>query len=278
MEPNKPVNPYQAPSATSVSAAADESVGAFIPNGQAVEAGRGWGWIAAGWELFIHSPLIWVVNTVIFGVIAIVLQLIPFIGGLAFNIISSAFVGGMMIGADEQRRGNSLEVGHLFAGFQRKLQPLLILGVMYLGVAIALAIIMGVLMLVTLGMSGAFGSILGGDSSALASQLASKGAGVMGMFALIILIVLALSIPILMAFWFAPALVVFHDVSPVNALTMSFKGCLKNIVPFLINGVIFFVLVIIGSIPLGLGLLVVFPLLFATMYTSYREIFIANAD
>ena len=48
-----------------------------------------------------------------------------------------------------------------------------------------------------------------------------------------------------------------------------------NILPFLIYGLVAMVLVILGSLPLMLGLLVVVPLLTIAIYTAYRDIFYA---
>ena len=87
-------------------------------------------------------------------------------------------------------------------------------------------------------------------------------------------LVIALALPLLMALWFAPALVVFHDVQPMAAMKASFFACLKNIVPFLVYGLIGLLLLIVALIPFGLGLLVFGPVLWATTYTGYRDIFI----
>jgi len=94
---------------------------------------------------------------------------------------------------------------------------------------------------------------------------------------LIVLVVLALMLPLIMALWFAPALVVFHDVQPMAAMKSSFQGCLRNIVPFLVYGVVGFLLAIVALIPLGLGLLVYGPLIWGTMYVGYRDIFVRRA-
>jgi len=87
------------------------------------------------------------------------------------------------------------------------------------------------------------------------------------------LVALALSIPIYMALWFAPALVVLRRMAPVAAIRESFLGCLKNIVPFLVYSIVFLVLGIVASIPLGLGWLVLGPVTVASVYTAYRDIF-----
>jgi uncharacterized membrane protein len=87
------------------------------------------------------------------------------------------------------------------------------------------------------------------------------------------LVALALSIPIYMALWFAPALVVLRGMAPVAALQESFFGCLKNILPFLVYSIVLMVLGIVASIPLGLGWLVLGPTLIASVYVSYRDVF-----
>jgi uncharacterized membrane protein len=76
-----------------------------------------------------------------------------------------------------------------------------------------------------------------------------------------------------MAFWFAPALVILGGQAPVDAIKGSFAGSLKNIVPFLLYAVIYFVAAIVASIPVGLGWLVLIPVLMVTIYVSYRDIY-----
>jgi uncharacterized membrane protein len=79
----------------------------------------------------------------------------------------------------------------------------------------------------------------------------------------------------MMALWFAPALVVFHELGAVEAMKQSFTGCLRNIVPFLVYGVILIVPAFIASIPLGLGWLVLGPVTAASIYTAYRDIYLS---
>ena len=90
---------------------------------------------------------------------------------------------------------------------------------------------------------------------------------------LAVLVMLALSIPIYMAIWFSYALVIINGFGVVQALKASFAGCLKNVVPFLIYGVMTFLLAIAATIPLMLGWLILGPVLFASLYTGYRDIF-----
>ena len=72
----------------------------------------------------------------------------------------------------------------------------------------------------------------------------------------------------------APALVVFQGEGVIDSMKASFAGCLKNIVPFLVYGVVFFLLALVAMIPIGLGWLVLGPMLSASVYTSYRDIYL----
>ncbi len=84
---------------------------------------------------------------------------------------------------------------------------------------------------------------------------------------------MALSVLLYMALWFAPALVALRGTAPVDAIKQSFFGCLKNVVPFLIYGIIMMVLSIVATIPLGLGWLVLGPVAIASVYVAYRDIY-----
>jgi len=80
-----------------------------------------------------------------------------------------------------------------------------------------------------------------------------------------------------MLFWFAPTLVVLHpEVGVMEALGLSFRACLRNVLPFLLYGVVLFVLAIVATIPLMLGWLVLWPVLIGSIYASYKDIFLGG--
>ena len=89
----------------------------------------------------------------------------------------------------------------------------------------------------------------------------------------VLLVMLALLLPLYMAMWFAPSLIVFHGQGPGEAMKYSFVACLKNIVPFFLYSVIFFLLSFVASLPAFLGWLVLAPVMAASLYTGYRDIF-----
>jgi uncharacterized membrane protein len=88
-----------------------------------------------------------------------------------------------------------------------------------------------------------------------------------------LLVFLLLYLPLVMAIWFAPALVVLRGVEPLEAMRLSFNGCMRNIVPFLLYGVVGVGLSIVATIPLLLGWLVLGPVTIASLYTSYCDIY-----
>jgi len=227
---------------------------------RAVDAGRGWGWIAEGFELFKKQAGLWIGIVVVLLVITVALSLIPLLGAIATVLLMPVFGGGLMLGCRSLHRDGTLEFNHLFAGFKTQTGSLVALG----GFAIVGWIIVALPVLAIVG-TGAFFGAARSDAAGVAAIGSS--------FALAMLVMLALSILVYMALWFAPALVVLRGVAPVAALQSSFSGCLKNIVPFLIYGLVVFVLGILATIPLGLGWLVLGPVLVASIYTAYRDIY-----
>jgi hypothetical protein len=231
-----------------------------ISGGRAVGAGQGWTWIADGFGLFKKAPGIWIAVVVILFVILIVLAFIPLLGAVATFLVMPVFIGGLLLGCQALQGGGELEVSHLFAGFKEQTGNLVVLGALAVGGGIIV-----MLPVVAIVGAGAMFGMMRGD----AAGMAAMG----GSFLLAWLVALALSIPIYMALWFAPALVVLRGIAPVAALRESFLGCLKNILPFLVYSIVLVVLGIVASIPLGLGWLVLGPTLIASVYVSYRDIF-----
>jgi uncharacterized membrane protein len=254
------VNPYRPPASHVEDVTPRASDGRnFIAAGRAVTAGQGWAWIASGWDLFKRQGGTWILLLIVSGLIVIGASLVPLLNWILPSLIIPGLSAGVMLGCKALEGGERLTVSHLFAGFQARGSALLLLGlagfVLYLVAMIPLVIVLG----------GKIFAMMSGDPAAVAEP----GAG----FVLGILLTLAIAVPVYMALWFAPALVTLHEAQPLAALRQSFGACLKNIGPFLLYGVILMALAIVAVIPLGLGLLVLMPVIFASVYASYRDIF-----
>ncbi len=250
-------NPYATPKTTVADPAV--SPGNFVPGGRGVAAGRGWDWIVSGWELFRRQPGTWIGLVVLALIIFIVIGIIPFVGSLALALLGPVFGAGVVLGCRALEDGGRLEVGHLFAGFRDRMGALIAVGALNLAAQVAIMVVVGV--------------ITGASMLTMMRGGQPDAAGMSAGMVLAGLIAAALMIPVAMAVWFAPALVVLNGRATVEAMKDSFSGCLKNIVPFLLYGVVLFIAAIVASIPLGLGWLALGPVIAASIYTAYRDIF-----
>jgi uncharacterized membrane protein len=231
--------------------------------GRAVAAGQGWAWITGGFELFKKQPGMWIALVIVLFVILIVLSFLNvlfFLGSIATMLLMPVFAGGLMIACQTQQGGGQLEIGQLFAGFKTQTGNLIVLGALALG---GMIIVMVPVILIV-GAGAFFGTSQGGAAGAAAMG---------GSFLIAWLLAMALSILLYMALWFAPALVILRGVPPVEAIRQSFFGCLKNIVPFLLYGIIMLALSIVAAIPFLLGWLVLGPVAVASVYVAYRDIY-----
>lgn len=256
-------NPYAAPRSHAEGAPYALPDGAFIPEGRGVPAGNGWTWIADAWAFTGEQRWTFVGLFLLLVLIQIVANIVPLIGPLAVTLLSPVLVGGFLLGCEAVRRGGRLEVGHLFAGFQRHTGKLVALGAL----SIVFGIVAAVVMIAVVGAS-ALPMIVGGaepsPEDAMALVLPSL---------LAVCVILALSIPISMAMLFAIPLIVLNDSDVLAALKTSFFACLKNIVPFLVWSIVMFVLAIVASIPLFLGWLLLGPVMMVSLYMAYRDVF-----
>ncbi|WP_177420332.1 BPSS1780 family membrane protein [endosymbiont of Lamellibrachia barhami] len=253
-------DPYAAPQADLVDHERGEITGPI-----SVPAGHGWAWIVKGWWHFKQSPLAWVLALIIWLVMMILVNLVPLLGGILTNLFAPVIVGGFMLGAQAQDEGGKFELGHLFAGFSNNMGQLVLVGVIYMAGLLLLGVI------VALFAGGMFATM--GDSEMMQNPEAMVAMILSPTILLLFLLVMALAIPLMMAYWFAPALVVLDGMKAMDAMKLSIRGCLKNVLPFLVYGIVGMVLFILGVIPLGLGLLVVLPMMVASIYVSYRDIY-----
>jgi uncharacterized membrane protein len=238
--------------------------GLQLVEARGLTAGAGVDWIGEGWKLFAKAPLMWVVSILVLFVLAIVVNIVPFIGGLAFQLLQPVFAAGFIVACRSLETGGEFELEHLFAGFKKNFANLLVVGLILVAGGIALLLVFAVF--AGFGLVTAF---MTGDANNMLPALMASGMSI----ALGTLVMLFLMIPLLMAYWFAPALVMMHDMAPMAAMKTSFRGCLRNIVPFIVYGFVMFVLACVAMIPIGLGMLVWIPVAMASNYVGYRRIF-----
>jgi uncharacterized membrane protein len=259
----------------------ESTVGAAIgaapsaPESRGVDAGRGVAWWVEGWRLFTPSVGTWLLIALILcGLILVggLIGMVPLIGqliGLAIEVLWPVLIGGLMLGCRAIDRGNPLMVAHVFAGFSQRTRTLVIAGAIYTGLLVLITIAIGAMMIAIFGV--AILGVLTGNADPSQMGIAYSSAVVAVLLGFLFFLLLLL--PLLMAIWFAPSLIMLGGVDATTAMKGSFAGCLHNVLPFLVYGVIGIVLAIVASIPFGLGWFVLGPVTIASIYASYCDIY-----
>jgi len=268
-------NPY-APPASELTPDIDAMKAEVMTGPQSAPAGHGWGWIVRGFRYFTAYPWNWMLAIVVFIVCVLMVSLVPFLGVVATYLLSPIFAGGLMLGVYEQDHGSRFRINHVFAGFGNHFGQLAVLGVLYLG-GVLLTLIPVFLLAglpVILAIAGLEEqSVVGQDPEVLNQAMEALVSGQMPRVLLSGLMAVLLSVPLMMAYWFAPALIAINGVRAWPAMKLSFRACLKNVLPFLVYGVVAILLMVATLLTLGLAMFVLLPVLFASVYASYRDIF-----
>jgi uncharacterized membrane protein len=237
---------------------------------RSLSAGRGLDWWGEGWRVFMAAPLLWIGIVVILLVVFAALAFVPLLGNLAQGVLWPVFAGGLFLGCHALARGRSLEIAHLFAGFQEgRAGGLIVLGLISLAVGAVLFIVIALFVFGAVGVSGVAGMMSSDPAVAMGSAIA--GAGVAALIAMPIVLIAFLLF--LMAWWFATPLVALNRARPVEALKASFDAAWKNLGALALFVLIYMLLAIVASIPFGLGWLVLGPVAMGANYASWREVF-----
>lgn len=251
-----------------------------------VNAQQGIKWLQQAFKLFTGQIKSWLV---IVGFLFILL-LIPGINQV-IGLLLPIPIAGIMLGCKQITTKTPLSFEHLFCALKTHTRPLIYLCVIYGFLSLIITFLTYIIM-----------QILGYDIFTLLPNNLNKmstnelmqwltsteGMEVARVYLLTFLIYLALLIPVMMAYWFAPALIVLENCSPVNALKLSYRACTINLMPFTIYGLVgmlyillaFTVISIISAIipllaiPLALFFfLTIFAISIASIYTSYINVF-----
>lgn len=242
---------------------------AAAPEVRTVPSGRGTEWIGEGFALFRQAPGTWI------GMLAVWILLNAVMGSLGGQLISTflnpILQAGMMLGCVSLSKSEGLRVGHLFEAFKGdRIGSLLMMGLIQLGLTLALGAVVVVALLTSL--PGLWES---GSLNLEHMDFSHLDIGKSNILALLLvgLLAAALAVPLAMLGWFAPVLIILRGLTAWEAMKLSLHGCLLNWKPFLLYGLVALGLLLVAALPLLLGLLVVLPILAASIYTSYRDIY-----
>lgn len=265
MPPDQPSHElYKAPEAvllTKEYAQSDQYLN-LLSEPRKCEAGWGLSWLTKAFGMFKDQFGTWLGIGVVYLIIIMVASFIPIVNILV-SFLAIIFIGGVIRGSHAQATGEGLRFDHLFSAFSTHFAPLAILVLLYI---VAIIIIMIPLVIIF----GIIFYVMGSSDFMTTGQF---GPGMLLAFSLVFLVAMLAFIPVMMALWFAPALIVLHDISPFDAMKMSFRGCLKNLLPFLVFGLVTPIIMMLGVIfTIGIGFLVIVPVGMITYYVSYRDV------
>lgn len=237
-------------------------------------------WLIDAWKLFKLNPGAWMGSIFVMSTILLVLLVIPFVQLFAF-IAAPVFTAGLMNACQRLQNNQEFNVNHLFSGFHGELMALLKVGVIYLGFTFLCSFL-------AVEIATAFGhQIVEIDQQQLAAGKVDLQVFVKSLL-LPMLIMFVLMIPVLMAYWFAPALVELRGCKPAQAMKISLQACVKNIKPFLVFAMLAFMLIlfiniivtltsaavpILGFLMSLISSLIIMSIMFASIYTSFIDIF-----
>ena len=237
---------------------------------------RGWIWLREGLQLWRRNPALITFATFGYLLSVIVISLVPLLGQLAASLLMPALSVGVLNACHAVASGRKVGPDVLFSGFKANLQALVVVGGLYLAATLV------VLLLVTLVDDGSLSALMRGEDVD-AQAAADSSLGITLLFGLV------LSTPVMMAYWFAPALAAWWKIPAPKAMFFSFHACLRNWRPFLAYTI---ALALFGAILPGvlvgvLGLLsptlgslaalpiplIILPVIFTTFYTATRDVF-----
>jgi hypothetical protein len=252
----------------------------------------GYRWFREGISLFLKQPWPWLALVGVSFLGTVILSTLPVLGLIAVFLLLPGLAAGFMLAAQAAAGNQPIAFPHLIAGFRQAARPLIAVGG-----ANFLVTLMGML-IISLGWSDELSRLLELMRSTTPDELAMEQA--LAELTVPSLLSLALLLPLAMANWFAPALIVFRNLAAGQAMRLSLLASLRNFWPFLVYGVLLFLLDAVVSLLLrgllgvlgqiggeavvsAVGMLLVFPILctfftlmLAAMYISYGDVFEAG--
>lgn len=250
-----------------------------------VTAGTGALWVRLGIETFLKQPLALVGLFFMFMALMSLASKVPLIGRPVAMMLLPAATLGLMAATREAAQGKFPMPLILLSGFRAgpvKLRSMLVLGGLY---TIGFLCAVGASYLVD---GGDFARMyLDGQAPTKEQITSSAFHGAMWTF-------IGLHLPLSLTFWHAPALVYWHDVTPLKSMFFSCVACLRNFWALTVFALAWMAVVLavmlliivlsrvlnesLLDVMLALILPLVAAMFFTSLYFTYRDSFEAPPD
>ena len=218
----------------------------LLPQPRLLESKAGQAWLPLGFRLFHRQPLAWTLILFIYWAAMLMLAFIPGLGVIIPLVLAPGLAFGFIAIAHSIDTQGTAAPPLLISGFRsEQFKSLLMLGVWYV---IEILAIMLVATLIDGGVLVEWVTMGTVPNEAQASSLRTSAT-----------VSVLLYLPVMMAFWFAPQLVVWSGFTPIKALFFSFFAVWRNKGAFLRYaiswaGLTIFIGAVMALLDAGLGL------------------------
>lgn len=234
-----------------------------------LNAARGWTWVKQGYQLIMRNPLISVTLALLCALAIFTALKMPVLGPLLAILLIPVVMAGYMRVCRALEEEEEIDLTHLFEGFQKHTSRLAALGGFLM-----LGMLFSSMVMVTAG-GEALRTLLDsvnatGNPQILVDAMWAAGSEV----AFSLMLGFALVCVLMLAFQYAPMLVFFNDLPPLEAIRNSLSGSLRNLIPYTVYNLILQVIaLLLALLPYNIGVVVLLPLGLTSLYVSYRNIF-----
>ena len=240
-------------------------------------ARSGWRWIADGYRIYSKNRLMLSLIVFSYWLMMVMVNSVPVLGQIVATVFLPAMSVGLMNACRRVEHGESIAPQVMFSGLAENLRTLLLLGLIYLLAALSIfaltSLIDGGTLFDLFVVGGQFDETSSPGAMMLSAQVA-----------------MALFVPLVMAFWYAPVLSAWHGYTAGKSLFFSLVACLRNWRPFvvysfglLVGGLAMIIVAgLLSAVMPGMGRAALFavaffgmPIMYASFYVSYRDVFVS---
>ena len=236
-----------------------------LPPTRHVGVGHGVQWISAGWALFLRRPGFWLLAALLQTLLVMLVLLVPLLGQVGAHLLMPILSAGLMVVAHRVEYNEPVTVAEVFTGFREHAPAVVNVGVWYM---------LGWMLIVALGLLLGGGAALSGMAVGMETHYEWLGT-VISVFGILLAITISLLLvlPLVMSVWLAPPLAVFHDIPAMQAMKHSFVASWRSLPAFIVAFFLVALMLFLTSLTLGLGVLVVIPVMAGATYAAYRDLF-----
>jgi hypothetical protein len=173
-------------------------------------ARHGFLWLIASFRIFRANPPLLTALSMAYMFVIVAINLLPYVGPFLLPLVLPSLIVVLANGCRALQRGGGIGAIALTAGIQRRRLELVRLGGLHL---LGSIVILAASTLMDVGPA----------SLADSGQPADQEAMVVAMAELMVI-----ALPVIAAFWFAPLLTAWDEVSPIKSVFFSFIACWRN--------------------------------------------------